>query len=494
MPNTATKASSLSFAKGLEHIVRESKILSASADALAADVRVTLAISTLCGDPIQEQLGTLTAENFKNYCPKPEAQDRAIKRATELGLKVIKSGRFGITVGGPAELIREVCRTDLVVHAQSKLSGAGATADSGADFAPTEATDLFLTPPDSLVIPAEIGDAVDHFVFTPPPIYFQPSPIAPTVNFHNVDEADICRILNVPEGFQGNGVKVGVIDTGFYDHPYYQSNGLNYRAISTVSAPDAHEDNYGHGTAITYNVFAVAPGAEVLGFKQSSPPQDAIEDAADEDVQIITCSWGYPHEQVFPILQATILSIVADGVIVMFAAGNGHYAWPGSDPGVLSIGGVYSNERSKLEASNYASGYMSNLFPGRRIPDVCGLCGQRPKAIYIMMPTQPDNTMDRDISGMSFPDFDETAPDDGWVGASGTSSATPQIAGVVALMVEKAMADGRSLDTADVKAFLEQSSTAITIGRNAMGFPATGQPNAAVGWGLVNAAAALALV
>jgi len=41
------------------------------------------------------------------------------------------------------------------------------------------------------------------------------------------------------------------------------------------------------------------------------------------------------------------------------------------------------------------------------------------------------------------------------------------------------------------KAALERSCVAIAVGRNAMGFPAAGQPNTAVGFGLVDATAAL---
>jgi serine protease AprX len=289
-------------------------------------------------------------------------------------------------------------------------------------------------------------------------------------------------------------VRVAMVDTGFFPHPYYSQRGLKFRAVPTASAPNPQVDNYGHGTAIAYNVFATAPKAELLGFQQTDPPQDALEDAADANVDVITCSWGWDREQLFPLVQASLLSIINEGKIVLFASGNGHYAWPGSQPDVISVGGVYSNPAHTLEASDYASGYMSGMFPGRRTPDVCGLCGQRPKAIYIMMPTQPANTMDRENSGTTFPNGDQTTASDGWVGASGTSSATPQIAGIVALMVQKARANGTQLTPASVKAALEQSCVPVTAGRNAMGFPAVGQPNTAVGFGLVDATAALARI
>ena len=98
------------------------------------------------------------------------------------------------------------------------------------------------------------------------------------------------------------------------------------------------------------------------------------------------------------------------------------------------------------------------------------------------------------MAGQSFPDRDETAPDDGWVGASGTSSATPQVAGLAALLVERARQKGTTLTTESVRTLLQRTAVIVDKGSNAQGFPAVGQPNIAVGFGLVDAGAALANV
>ena len=491
----ALDARALSFATGLAPLVHRSPVLARTVEGLAAEVRATFAVKTLSGEPIQEQRGTITAENYKEFAPDPDAIGKALDDAGKLGLRIIRVGRSGITVAGPAELMAQLVGEPLSVQARRHRTSTASTLDFAENFEPPRPADLFLAPPSTLSVPAHFSDAVDHLVFMPPPTYFAvPSATPPVVDFYAIDASDIRRLLNVPNGFDGTGVNVAMVDTGFYAHPYFQQNGFDYRPTATPTSPDPEVDNYGHGTAIAYNVFAVAPRSTLLGYKQTDPPENALEEAADEGADIITCSWGYDYEQLFPMLQHSLNSIIDEGKIVLFACGNGQFAWPGTEPRVLSIGGVYANETDQLEASNYASGFTSSQFVDRAVPDVCGLCGQRPRAVYIMMPTQPSNTMDKKLSAKPYPEGDGTNPGDGWVGASGTSSATPQVAGVVALMLQKARAKGRTLSTADVRFILQQSAVEIKLGRNAMGRPAGGKPNAATGYGLVDAAAALALV
>src|SRR5439155_18834239 len=128
-----------------------------------------------------------------------------------------------------------------------------------------------------------------------------------------------------PNDDAGEGIKIALVDTGFFRHPFYSAHNLRYKPVSTTAWPDAENDQQGHGTAIAYNVFATAPKAEVLGFKTTGSDPAAIEDAADSGADIISCSWGWDHEQSFPVLEATIRDIVREGKIVLFACGNGQF-------------------------------------------------------------------------------------------------------------------------------------------------------------------------
>jgi len=338
---------------------------------------------------------------------------------------------------------------------------------------------------------------IDHFVFTPPPLFFaRPSADIPQLSYHHLKPTDLRRLLQVPDDAPtGAGVRLAIVDSGFYPHPYYQTNGFTIHRITAPAASPPEKDDNGHGTAILLNALATAPQATILAIPQTDPPQVSLEVAFyDNQAQIVSCSWGWDYEQAHSVLELTIRDIVQEGGIVLFAAGNGHYAWPGSMPEVLSIGGVYAESNGQLQASNYASGYVSSRYPGRRIPDVSGLCGQLPAGIYIPMPTQPGSEMDRELGGRSFDRFDETGTTDGWCVASGTSSATPQVAGIVALLLSAAQAKGQILTSSQVRKILEQTAVPVETGNNAFGFPAVGHPNVAVGFGLVNAKGALAQV
>jgi serine protease AprX len=485
--------STLSFAEGLGALVIEDERLVERARRLEQDVRVTVLPRTRSGKTLRDARGLPQAQApIDDYRPDEVACASAERFLESNGLQVLRRGRFGITAKGTAEQVKRVLDVDLRVFAMPRRESARSVRAFAQGTAPPHPDDLFVAPVESINV--RFGkDGIDDLQFLPPPTYFgTPAAIPPTPAYHHLQEAQLRRLLNVPTTATGAAIRVAVVDTGFYPHPYYAAKGYRLTPRPTAVSPAPEQDDNGHGTAIALNVFAVAPGCEVLGI-QKTDVVDALEEAADS-ADVISCSWGWPFEQSFSVVEKTVQAIVAEGKIVLFAAGNGQQSWPATMPEVIAVGGVYADETSALEASSYASGFVSSLYTQRRVPDVSGLCGQAPRGIYIVMPCPPRSRMDADYGGAPFPDHDTTTVDDGWLAASGTSSATPQVAGVVALMLEKARAGGRTLDAAGVRSILEQTSRPVTTGRNAFGFPAAGHPNVAVGYGLVDATAALALV
>jgi subtilisin family serine protease len=227
-------------------------------------------------------------------------------------------------------------------------------------------------------------------------------------------------------------------------------------------------------------VFAESDGA----------PQDAVELAVEQGAQIVSLSFGWSDENVQPVLETTLRETRAKGVIVVVASGDGARSWPGDMPEILSVGGVFADldDGDALQVSNLASGYISDQYPGRIVPDVCGLCGQKPLGTYIPMPCPAGSDFDR-----RYAESDGTAPDDGWFVGSGTSAAAPQVAGVIALLLEQAAAAGVPLSPPQIVHLLQQTCRVVSRGANAMDIGASGnRPNAACGFGLVDATAAIA--
>src|SRR3712207_5891708 len=233
-----------------------------------------------------------------------------------------------------------------------------------------------------------------------------------------------------------------MVDSGWYRHPYFTSRG--YRSAPVVLGPaasDPDDDESGHGTGESANLFAVAPDIDFTMVKMSFVNSTgAFTTAAQLQPQVISCSWGSdrcdpPLSAADNALAAAVATAVLNGIVVVFSSGNGHCGFPGQHPDVISAGGVVLRPDGALQASDYASGFASRVYPGRDVPDVSGLVGMRPRAAYIMLPVQPGDAIDRDLGdGTSHPNGDETPPDDGWAAFSGTSAAAPQVAGVCALL------------------------------------------------------------
>ena len=162
-------------------------------------------------------------------------------------------------------------------------------------------------------------------------------------------------------------------------------------------------------------------------------------------------------------------SAVNAGIIVCFSASNGGWGFPAQMPEVVAVGGVFMDRDGSMRASDYASGFMSNVYAGRRVPDVSGLVGMRPKAIYIMLPLSEGAAIDVGNAGGAHPNGDETPNNDGWAAFSGTSASCPQVAGVCALIKQACP----RLTPAEVKDILMRTARDVTVGSSS---PLTGLP------------------
>ena len=338
--------------------------------------------------------------------------------------------------------------------------------------------------------------------------------------FHLNVETDVPSLLNVSQvhqaGTTGKGVRVCMVDSGFaFSHPYFANRKYNTTVDLAPHVGNDASDSYGHGTGESANLLAVAPEITFTGIKvgdENDPDGSAsmlegFQQALLHNPQIISLSLAYDLRNqsdwtqlselpnTYAPLEAEIQAAIAKGIIVVFSAGNGHFAFPGMMPNVISAGGVFVDQKGNMQASSYASAFHSKIYAGRSVPDFCGLVGMLPRAMYIMLPVPPQSGIDQE---MSLPDNhnvsgDGTTVSDGWGVFSGTSAAAPQLAGVCALLLQK----NPGLTPADVKSVLRRSARSVTAGAanptssdNNVGEPASADDTGAAGAGLVDALAA----
>jgi subtilase family serine protease len=419
-----------------------------------------------------------TVANFECYRVPLDKMVETGRRLQRQGITVYQVSEFSISAACPAKQFETLFNTKLVKKSMPKGRHLALQAS-------------YLAPDERVQPPSVEGLAnlVERVYVQPPPVFFAGE--RPTPPFWNdkfrlrvpLDVAQLMRASSVHRsGITGKGVRVAMPDTGFYHHPYFRKQGYNFLGVAAPDVTDYTSDNYGHGTGECANLFATAPDINFIGVKMGGNVTLAFKTATELRPQVMTNSWGYSVD--FPSttmpnflkpLYLAVLDAVWRGITVCFSAGNGHYAFPGDIPEVISVGGVIVDQHLNYSATHYTSGFDSTWFPGRRVPDVCGLCGELPTADYIVLPVQLGATLNKQ---------------GGWGAFSGTSACSPMVAGVCALLKQT----DPSLRSHEIKSILEYTARDILVGTNAMGKVAGPGPDGATGFGLVDAARAIEVV
>lgn len=194
------------------------------------------------------------------------------------------------------------------------------------------------------------------------------------------------QLINADAGWKletyGNGIRVGVIDTGCFEHEDLKNNlleGKNY-----LTGTNDVSDNIGHGTHVCgviaaemneIGITGVAPKAKIVPLKcfesgQSTYAEDildAIYDAVDVyDCKIINMSWGLPNNNVF--LQDAINYAHGKGVILVAAVGNYGSTtmyYPAAYENVIGVSSV-GIDKSKSSFSQYNKSVLVTA-PGERV-------------------------------------------------------------------------------------------------------------------------------
>lgn len=448
------------------------------------------------GRSLFDATAAVTADTIAEYESEPEAESEAIIRLRDAGFQVLDVSPVTINIAGTASAYRKAFDTALFTEEREVIKG-GARRDT-ATFIETEDTAMA-----GLIDSSKSGlaDVLEGVAIERPVYPHAANAFAPTKSYWHLDvPGDVSLGVNAARAHRsrttGRGVRLVMVDSGWYRHPYFEQRG--YRADPVVLGPGATKpgaDESGHGTGESANAFAVAPdirfGMVKMNFANST---GSFNKAVALNPEIISSSWGSsiefgPLSAADKALAAAIAQAVASGIVVVFSAGNGHWGYPGQHPDVISAGGVYLLADGSMRASNYASGFASNIYPGREVPDVSGLVGEVPRAAYIMLPVEPGDDIDKDLAGGTHPNADETGPNDGWAAFSGTSAAAPQVAGACALIKQAAP----KLSPKEVRRILKRTARDVTAGTNAHGNQAKTGFDLATGAGLIDADRAVLL-
>lgn len=311
------------------------------------------------------------------------------------------------------------------------------------------------------------------------------------------------------QGWRGQGVDIGFIDQGLYEgHPFfsgqYAADMTFYEfhvtgQVQTTSNTFDPLSSNGHGFMVAAYLAAAAPDARFHAFAK---PTGAF--ASDnyiaaylvymrqhDLVDIFSLSQGWAEEDnennaYLPEIRTEFINLIANNTIVLVAAGNagqningftsGHNALA-AIPEVIAVGGstlIPSGQGFTFEAAGGytessitgAASFDSILFPGRHIPDIVGvfgptdLCYPWPNVDYLTGYQQ---------------------------GIAGTSGATPQMAGIAALLKQRYP----SLSQSQMRAMLQNNAFDILTGESGDGDPAGPGYDAATGYGIPMATWAL---
>lgn len=226
-------------------------------------------------------------------------------------------------------------------------------------------------------------------------------------------------------GATGKGITIAIVDSGIaLNHPDLKDNIVpGYNAITQSDAPGENQDDNGHGTHVAgiaaaerndVGVVGVAYQAKIMPIKAVGFNGDGYDDAiasgivwaADHGANIINLSLGSDNGVSSDVIKQAINHAYNKGCLLVAAAGNNDpsspqntgVSYPGSDPHVLAVAATDRND--SIASFSAAGPQISLAAPGDEIVS----------------------------------DWWSLAEGPGYANASGTSMASPFVAGEAALI------------------------------------------------------------
>uniref|UniRef100_A0A1A9WBQ1 Membrane-bound transcription factor site-1 protease n=1 Tax=Glossina brevipalpis TaxID=37001 RepID=A0A1A9WBQ1_9MUSC len=250
------------------------------------------------------------------------------------------------------------------------------------------------------------------------------------------------------QGVTGRGIKVAVFDTGLAkNHPHFR----NVKERTNWTNEKFFDDGVSHGTfvagviASSKECLGFAPDVELHIFRVFTNSQvsytswflDAFNYAMFRKINILNLSIGGPDFMDYPFVDK-VLELSANKVIMVSAIGNdgplyGTLNNPGDQSDVIGVGGVNSEGKIAKFSSRGMSTWEIPRGYGRVKPDIV---------------THGSQVKGSNVGG-------------GCRSLSGTSVASPVIAGALALILSGALNKSHQFNPASVKQILVEGATRL---------------------------------
>ncbi|MDQ0418817.1 serine protease AprX [Croceifilum oryzae] len=275
------------------------------------------------------------------------------------------------------------------------------------------------------------------------------------------------RQLQLERNLMGTGITIAILDTGLFPHPdLINPVSRIVGFIDLVQGKTDYYDDHGHGThcagSAAGNGFSsqgiymgAAPEAKIVGVKvldqhgggKLSTVVRGIEwcvmNQKEYQLDILSLSLGAPAIQSYrkdPLAQASRIAW-HNGIMVCTAAGNdgpkpGTISSPGHDPLILTVGAAYHEVAMFSSRGPTKDGWMK--------PDLYA------PGTDIISLNVPGSELELQ--------FLDRCVDDHYLRLSGTSMATPYVAGICALLLE----ENPNLTPNDLKAILTSTAKEIS--------------------------------
>ncbi len=185
-------------------------------------------------------------------------------------------------------------------------------------------------------------------------------------------------------GLNGQGIKIGIIDTGVdFDHPDLHGYGKSGRitgGYDYVNTDKRPIDVNGHGTEVAGIIGAngsfsgMAPKSQLFSYKVSSTGEavsseyiiQAISRAIEDKMNVVNISLGVNRTN--DELENAVDEAVKKGIVVVTAAGNNGpddmtIGSPGRDFNVITVGASYNNITSSLVSTLEVGNKQYNVIP-----------------------------------------------------------------------------------------------------------------------------------